>query len=82
MLVQAVPLYTCISPFVPQLMHHSINPAVGLGIASRCAPVIFGGKNPLVVLLTSNCADVAGVEVPIPTLPPFGLSDRGQLDDE
>ena len=29
--------------------------------------VILGGKKPLVVLLTSSCADAAGVVVPIPT---------------
>jgi hypothetical protein len=29
--------------------------------------VILGGKKPFVVLLTSSCADAAGVLVPIPT---------------
>jgi hypothetical protein len=36
-------------------------------MASLCTVVILGGKNPLVVLLTSNCADAAGVVVPMPT---------------
>jgi hypothetical protein len=36
-------------------------------MASLCTLVILGGKNPLVVLLTSNRADAAGVAVPIPT---------------
>lgn len=36
-------------------------------MATLWAKVILGGKNPLVVLLTSNCADDAGVLVPIPT---------------
>ena len=29
--------------------------------------VILGGKKPLVMLLTSSCAEVLGVVVPIPT---------------
>jgi hypothetical protein len=29
--------------------------------------VILGGNKPLVVLLTSNCADAAGMAVPMPT---------------
>jgi hypothetical protein len=40
---------------------------IGASITIRCAAVILGGKKPLVVLLTSNCADAAGVVVPIPT---------------
>ena len=35
-------------------------------MALRCASVIRGGKKPLVVELTSNCADAFGVVVPIP----------------
>jgi hypothetical protein len=44
-----------------------IKPAAGLTMASRCVVVIRGGNSPFVVLLTSNCADAAGVVVPIPT---------------
>jgi hypothetical protein len=42
-------------------------PVAGVTIKLRSAVVILGGKKPLVVLLTSNCADAAGVSVPIPT---------------
>lgn len=44
-----------------------INPVAGLAMAFLCAVVIRGGNSPFVVLLTSNCADAAGVVVPIPT---------------
>jgi hypothetical protein len=44
-----------------------IRPATGLAMAFLSLVVILGGKKPLVVLLTSNCADAAGVVVPIPT---------------
>jgi hypothetical protein len=43
-------------------------PVAGVTIKLRSAVVILGGKKPLVVLLTSSCADAAGVVVPIPTL--------------
>jgi hypothetical protein len=52
-------------PFV--LVLNITKPAAGVGIRSLCALVIRGGKSPLVVLLTSNCAEATGVEVPIPT---------------
>jgi hypothetical protein len=45
-------------------------PVAGLLIRSLSLVVILGGKKPLLVLLTSNCADAAGV-VPIPTLCPM-----------
>ena len=35
-------------------------------MASLSVVVILGGKKPLVVLLTSSCADAAGEVVPIP----------------
>jgi hypothetical protein len=43
------------------------NPVAGDAIKSRCAEVILGGKNPFSVLVTSSCAEGAGVFVPIPT---------------
>jgi hypothetical protein len=49
-------------------------PATGLAMAFLSVVVILGGKKPLVVLLTSNCADAAGVVVPMPTfcaIPPM-----------
>lgn len=67
--VQAVPLYTCNSPVVPQLVHHTISPATGPVIALRCAYVIRGGKKPFVVEVISSCADAAEVAVPTATLP-------------
>jgi hypothetical protein len=48
---------------------------IGTSMTIRCAAVIFGGKEPLVVLLTSNCADGAGV-VPIPTLCACTIGDQ------
>jgi hypothetical protein len=44
-------------------------PAAGLLIASRSVVVIRGGKNPLVVEVTSNCDDgfMLAVDTPIPT---------------
>jgi len=42
------------------------SPAAGEMIASLCAVVILGGKNPFVVLVTSNREDAFGVTVPIP----------------
>ncbi len=47
-------------------MHKTTKSTKGTTIASRCAAVIRGGKNPLVALLTSNCAETFGVVVPIP----------------
>jgi hypothetical protein len=43
-----------------------IKPVAGLAMAFRCAVFILGGSNPFVVLLTSSCAEAAGVVVPIP----------------
>ena len=43
------------------------SPKSGDAMASLCAVVILGGRNPLVVEFTSNTAVVAGVLVPIPT---------------
>jgi len=37
-------------------------------MAFLCAVVIRGGNSPFVVLLTSSCADAAGVVVPIATV--------------
>ncbi len=65
--VHAVPLYTCTSPEVPQLLHQIIKLAVGETIAFRCTDVILGGKNPFEVLVTSNSAEDTGVVVPMPT---------------
>jgi hypothetical protein len=44
-----------------------IRPVAGLAMASRSVVVKRGGNNPLVVLLTSSCAEAAGLFVPIPT---------------
>ena len=52
--VQIVPLLTCNSPAVPQLVHQTISPAAGLTMAFLSAYVILGGKKPLEVLVTSN----------------------------
>ena len=53
--VQIVPLLTCNSPAVPQLVHQTISPAAtGLAMAFLSACVILGGKKPLEVLVTSN----------------------------
>ena len=35
-LVQVLPLYTCISPEVPQSLHHINNPATGNKMANFC----------------------------------------------
>jgi hypothetical protein len=53
-------------------------PATGLAMAFLSVVVILGGKKPLVVLLTSNCADAAGVVVPIPTFwaMPFNVKNN------
>ena len=40
-------------------------------MAARCAAVILGSNKPLVVLVKSNCAEAAGVVVPIPTFWPL-----------
>ena len=52
--VQIVPLLTCNSPAVPQLVHQTISPAAGLAMAFLWTYVILGGKKPLAVLVTSN----------------------------
>ena len=46
-----------------------VRPAAGLLIAFFWAEVILGGRKPLVVLVTSNCADgwILAVGTPIPT---------------
>ena len=59
-LVHSIPLYTWSSP-LPQLIHHSTNPAAGDEIALLCAKVILGGKNPLVVDFKSNIAEAFAV---------------------
>ena len=41
-------------------MLNIINPAVGLGIAFRCALVILGSNNPLEVDFTSRMAELSG----------------------
>jgi hypothetical protein len=69
MFVHALPLYTWISPDVPQLLHQTTKPAAGLGMSLRWASVIRGGRKPLVVELTSSCAEglmFAG-DTPMPT---------------
>jgi hypothetical protein len=50
-----------------------IKPFAGEAIALRWAVSILGGKKPLLVLLTSNWADAAGVVVPIPTFCPLAV---------
>ena len=67
MCVHSVPLYTCSSPLVPQLLHQIINPATGASIKIRSASDIRGGKNPLVVEVISKAAEAFGESVPIPT---------------
>jgi hypothetical protein len=67
MFVQTVPLLTCNSPAVPQSVHQTISPAAGVAIVFLCACVIRGGKNPLLVDVTSNTAEAFGLVVPIPT---------------
>ena len=72
-LVYTMPLKTCTSPLEPQSVHHKIKPAVGEIIASLCADVILGGKNPWVVEVTSNTADTSGDAVPMLTLVPLSI---------
>ncbi len=62
------PLYTC---KLLVLILNKTKPVAGFSMPSLCVVVILGGKSPFVVLLTSNCADVAGVLVPIPTFCPM-----------
>ncbi len=55
---------------------------IGASMTMRCAAVILGGKNPLVVLLTSNWADAAGVVVPMPTpcaMPPMVQAKKTKM---
>ena len=47
----------------------TINPIAGVEIASICAPVILGGRKPVVVDVTSNAAEILGAFVPMPTCP-------------
>ena len=54
-------------PQVVQSVQYTINPVAGLGIASICASVILGGKNPLVVDSSSKIDELCGFCVPIPT---------------
>jgi len=43
-----------------------MSPSAGVGMAFICTEVKRGGKSPFVVLVTSNAAELLGVEVPIP----------------
>lgn len=47
------------------------NPSAGNDMASLCTVVILGGKNPLLVLMTSNCALEATVVTGEPVVPPM-----------
>ena len=46
-----------------------MRPSTGLTILFICASVIRGGKNPCVVEVTSNSAELTGVVAPTPILP-------------
>ena len=65
--VQLVPLKTCISPEGPQSEHQINKPAAGFTIKDLCANVSLGSRRPCVVLLISRAADELGDVVPIPT---------------
>ena len=55
---------------LPQLLHHTTKPATFDEIASRCAAVIRGGRNPCVVELASNTAEeLASDDAPTITFP-------------
>jgi hypothetical protein len=47
-------------------VQYTNSPDAGVAMAFICTLVIRGAKNPLLVLLTSNAAELLGVEVPIP----------------
>jgi hypothetical protein len=47
-------------------VQYTISPVTGDAMAFICTLVIRGAKNPFVVLVTSNAAELLGVEVPMP----------------
>jgi hypothetical protein len=53
------------------VVSYTTRPAAGEEIAFFCVVVILGGRNPFVVLDTSNKADAFGDELFIPTEPVF-----------
>jgi hypothetical protein len=55
------------------VVSYTTRPAAGLVMAFFCVVVILGGRNPFVVLDTSNKADAFGVAVPIAIVPLFSM---------
>ena len=67
MLVQSIPLKTCISPKSPQFVHQTVRPAGGVAIEFLFALVMRGGNKPFDVEAMSKTEELFGMGVPIPT---------------